>query len=55
MSRRTLAAGTLTNVKGHLAGWIADPQTQKPGNRMPRIPLPSDDFHALLDYLTTLR
>jgi cytochrome c oxidase subunit 2 len=55
MSRRTLAAGTLTNVKGNLAGWIADPQTQKPGNLMPRIVLPPDDFHALLDYLTTLR
>lgn len=55
MSRRTLAAGTLTNVKGNLAGWIADPQTQKPGNLMPRIVLPPDDFHALLDYLTSLR
>jgi cytochrome c oxidase subunit II len=55
MSRRTLAAGTLTNVKGNLAGWIADPQTQKPGNHMPRIVLPPDDFHALLDYLTSLR
>lgn len=55
MSRRTLAAGTLTNVKGNLAGWIADPQTQKPGNRMPRIVLPPADFHAVLDYLTSLR
>jgi cytochrome c oxidase subunit 2 len=55
MSRRTLAAGTLTNVKGNLAGWIADPQTQKPGNLMPRIVLPPDDFHALLDHLTSLR
>ena len=55
MSRRTLGAGTLTNVKGNLAGWIADPQTQKPGNRMPRIALPADDFHALLEYLVSLR
>jgi cytochrome c oxidase subunit II len=53
-SRRTLAAGALTNVKGHLAGWIADPQTLKPGNRMPRIPLPSDEFHALVDYVASL-
>ena len=54
MSRRTIAAGTLPNVKGNLAGWIADPQTHKPGNRMPRIVLPPDDFHAVLDYLASL-
>jgi cytochrome c oxidase subunit II len=55
MSRRTLAAGTLANVKGNLAGWLADPQHLKPGNRMPRIVLPPEDFHAVLDYLTSLR
>lgn len=55
MSRRTLAAGTLRNVKGNLAGWIADPQTHKPGNRMPRIVLPPADFHALVDYLASLQ
>ncbi|HYE92752.1 MAG TPA: cytochrome c oxidase subunit II [Terriglobales bacterium] len=55
MSRRTLAAGTLANVKGNLAGWLADPQHHKPGSRMPRITLPPDDFHAVLDYLTSLR
>ena len=55
MSRRTLAAGTLANVKGNLAGWIADPQTHKPGNRMPRVAFPPDDFHAVLDYLTSLQ
>jgi cytochrome c oxidase subunit 2 len=55
MSRRTLAAGTLRNVKGNLAGWIADPQTHKPGNRMPRIALPPADFLALVDYLASLR
>jgi cytochrome c oxidase subunit II len=54
-SRGTLAAGTLRNVKGNLAGWIADPQTLKPGNQMPRIPLPTDDFHAVLEYVGTLR
>jgi cytochrome c oxidase subunit 2 len=55
MSRRTLAAGTLANVKGNLGGWLADPQGHKPGNRMPRIALAPADFHALLDYLTSLR
>jgi cytochrome c oxidase subunit II len=55
MTRRTLAAGTLANVKANLAGWIADPQGPKPGNRMPRIVLPPDDFQAVLEYLTSLR
>jgi cytochrome c oxidase subunit 2 len=54
-SRSTLAAGTLPNVKGYLAGWIADPQALKPGNRMPRVPLNADDFHAVLDYVHSLR
>lgn len=55
MSRRTLAAGTLPNVKGNLAGWLADPQHHKPGSGMPRITLPPADFHAVVDYLTSLR
>jgi cytochrome c oxidase subunit 2 len=54
-SRRTLAAGTLANGKGNLAGWLADPQHHKPGSGMPRITLPPDDFHAVLDYLMSLR
>ena len=55
MSRRTLAAGTLPNDKDTLAAWIADPQARKPGNRMPRIALPPDDFRAVVDYLASLR
>jgi cytochrome c oxidase subunit 2 len=54
-SRRTLAAGTLANVKDNLAGWLADPQALKPGNLMPRVPLPPEDFHSLLDYLMSLQ
>jgi cytochrome c oxidase subunit 2 len=54
-SRRTLAAGTLDNVPGNLAGWIADPQSLKPGNLMPRVPLRAADLHALVAYLGTLR
>ncbi|MEW5929032.1 MAG: cytochrome c oxidase subunit II [Gemmatimonadota bacterium] len=53
-SRLTLAAGTLANTRGHLGGWILDPQAAKPGNRMPRVPLTSEEFHALLHYLGTL-
>jgi cytochrome c oxidase subunit II len=53
-SRRTLAAGTLTNVPGHLAGWIANPQALKPGNRMPEVPLEPAEVHALRHYLQAL-
>lgn len=55
MSRRTIAAGTLANARGDLASWIADPQAQKPGNLMPRIVLPPEDLHAVVDYLASLR
>ena len=53
-SRRSLAAGTLPNRRGHLGGWIADPQSVKPGNLMPAVPLAAEDFHALLHYLEAL-
>ena len=54
-SRGSLAAGTLDNVPGNLAGWIADPQALKPGTLMPRVPLRARDLHALVAYLGTLR
>ncbi len=54
-SRLTIAAGTLPNTPGHLAGWITDPQRIKPGVRMPPNPLPPGELQALLAYLETLR
>jgi len=54
-SRETIAAGTLPNNVGNLAGWILDPQAIKPGNRMPPNPMTSEDLQALLAYLQTLR
>lgn len=54
-SRSTLAAGVIPNTRGHLAGWILDPQSVKPGAGMPPIPLEPDELHALLDYLETRR
>ena len=54
-SRATIAGGTLENNLGNLAGWIANPQTIKPGNVMPAIPLRSRDLQALLAYLETLQ
>ena len=54
-SRRTLAAGTLPNTRGHLAGWIIDPQSLKPGTRMPSNEMRPDELKALLAYLESLR
>jgi cytochrome c oxidase subunit 2 len=54
-SRRTLAAGTLENTRGHLAGWVVDSQKIKPGNRMPPNNLDPQDLQALLDYLQSLK
>lgn len=53
-SRVTLGAGILANNRGNLAGWIANPQPLKPGNRMPPSYLPAGDLLALVNYLETL-
>jgi cytochrome c oxidase subunit 2 len=54
-SRGTIAAGTLENTRGHLAGWVVDSQKIKPGNRMPPINVEPSDLQALLDYLQSLK
>ncbi|WP_375754875.1 cytochrome c oxidase subunit II [Corallococcus exercitus] len=54
-SRSTLAAGTLPFDRGHLAGWILNSQSLKPGNNMPALTLPPDDLQALLVYLESLK
>lgn len=54
-SRGTIAAATLPNDRGHLAGWVLDPQGVKPGNRMPPHSIPGPDFQALLTYLESLK
>jgi cytochrome c oxidase subunit 2 len=53
-ARRFLAAGTVPNDRGHLAGWILDPQSIKPGVRMPPNQLAPGELHALLAYLESL-
>ncbi|MDF1504879.1 cytochrome c oxidase subunit II [Roseisolibacter sp. H3M3-2] len=53
-SRLTLAAGTLPNTRGHLTGWVADPQSIKPGSLMPSVPLEPRTLHAIVRYLETL-
>ena len=54
-ARRTIAAGIAPNTRGHLAGWILDPQSMKPGTHMPATPLSGPQLQALLAYLETLR
>jgi cytochrome c oxidase subunit 2 len=54
-SRTTIAAGLLPTTRGSLAAWIADPQTIKPGNNMPIVPLTADQLRAVSAYLASLR
>ena len=54
-SRRTIAAGTMPMGKGNLYGWVADPQSLKPGSKMPTIALEPDELHAVVAYLETLK
>ena len=54
-SRSTIGAGAAPNTPGYLAGWLADPQHLKPGNKMPATGLSSADLQAVLAYLETLR
>jgi cytochrome c oxidase subunit II len=54
-SRGYIAAGLLQNTRGSLAAWIADPQTIKPGNNMPNVPLTADELRAVSAYLAALK
>jgi len=54
-SRRSIAAGTLPMSTGNLYGWVADPQSQKPGNHMPTVGLASNDLHSIVAYLEALK
>lgn len=55
-SRQTLGAGILPNNQGTMAGWIADSQGIKPGNRMPSYPvLTGRELRDLAAYLDSLK
>jgi cytochrome c oxidase subunit 2 len=54
-SRRYIAAGLLPTTLGSLAAWIADPQTLKPGNNMPMVPLPPEELRAVAAYMFSLK
>ena len=53
-SRRSIGAGTLPMTRGHLYGWVADPQGAKPGNNMPVIGLQPRELDAVVAYLASL-
>jgi cytochrome c oxidase subunit 2 len=54
-TRRTLAALTIPNDTAHLAGWIANPQAVKPGNKMPALDLTGAQFQQLMTFLQGLK
>ena len=54
-SRRSIAAGTLPMSEGNLYGWVEDPQSLKPGVKMPTIGLEPGQLHAVVAYLETLK
>jgi len=54
-SRRSLAAGMLPMSKGNLYGWVEDPQSIKPGVKMPTIGLEPQQLHAVVAYLESLK
>jgi cytochrome c oxidase subunit 2 len=54
-SRHTIGAGLLETTRGSLAAWIADPQTLKPGNNMPLVPLSSDELRQISAYMEELK
>ena len=54
MERNSLGAATLPNSIGDLSGWVANPQTIKPGNYMPDLDLSAADLVSIRQYLETL-
>lgn len=54
-SRRSIAAGAVPMSEGNLYGWVEDPQSIKPGTKMPTIGLEPDQLHAVVAYLETLK
>ena len=54
-SRKYIGAGLFETTRGSLAAWIADPQTLKPGNNMPLVPLSQQDLLSISAYLASLK
>jgi cytochrome c oxidase subunit II len=54
MTRATIAGGTTPNTKENLRAWIENPETIKPGSRMPAMNLSGPDLDAVTQYMLTL-
>jgi cytochrome c oxidase subunit II len=54
-SRKYIAGGLFETTRGSLAAWIADPQTLKPGNNMPMVPLTPEELRSVSAYLLSLK
>jgi cytochrome c oxidase subunit 2 len=54
-SRKTLAALTIPNDRRELGRWIRNPQSVKPGAKMPGLELSDAQFRAVVAYLSELR
>jgi cytochrome c oxidase subunit 2 len=54
-TRELLGGGIAANTPANLALWLTDPQSAKPGNRMPNTPLSANERDALLAYLESLQ
>jgi len=55
MSRDTIAAGAAPNTAENLRRWVRNPDSIKPGSRMPAMELSDRELDAVTAYLTTLR
>ena len=53
--RKMLGANLIPNTRGNLGGWVVDPQSIKPGVRMPQNQIGPDDLRDLLTYLESLK
>jgi len=54
MSRETIAAGAATLTPDNLRRWVMNPDTFKPGSKMPAMQLKPDELDAVTAYLLTL-
>jgi cytochrome c oxidase subunit 2 len=54
MSRETIAAGATLLTPDNLRHWIMNPDTFKPGSKMPAMQLRPDELDAVTAYLLTL-
>jgi len=55
MSRETIAAGAAPNTATNLRRWIQEPNSFKPGSKMPAMGLSDRELDAITEYLETLR